>query len=101
MSHMTFRILRNDFLIFTRSYFMSFNLLTLHEQCSLLVYLKRDPCLPEELVDVLSKLVVSIAKLTNEVCVYILLLLSFLDFYQPADTLHNNPTPENELLIVG
>lgn len=53
---------------------MSFNVLNLHEQRSLLDYLKRDPCLPEELVDVPSKLEVSITKLTDTVYVYLLLL---------------------------
>ena len=48
---------------------MSFNLLNLREQHSLLDYLKRDPCLPEEWVNVLSKLEKSIAKLTDTVCV--------------------------------
>jgi hypothetical protein len=54
---------------------MSF-FLNLRERHSLLDYLKRDSCLPEELVDVLSKLEESIAKLTDTVCV--LLSLSFL-----------------------
>lgn len=54
---------------------MSFNLC---EQRSLLDYLKRDPSLPEELVDLLSKLEMSIAKLTNTVCVYDFNYLYFL-----------------------
>jgi hypothetical protein len=49
---------------------MSFNVLNLHEQRSLLDYLKRDPCLPEELVDVPSKLEVSITKLTDTVYIF-------------------------------
>lgn len=60
-----------DFLVprFHTLTYMSFNLLNLREQHSLLDYLKRDPCLPEELVNVLSKLEKSIAKLTDTVCV--------------------------------
>lgn len=41
--------------------------LNLREQRSLLDYLESDPCLPEELVDVLSKLEASIAKLNDTV----------------------------------
>jgi hypothetical protein len=66
-------VFTHSYLSFVNSY-MSF--LNLQEQHSLLDYLKCDPCLPEELVDILSKLEESIAKLTDTVCV--LLFLSFL-----------------------
>ena len=75
------RMSSNDFLIFIHLLFYIFSsiisfLLNQREQHSLLDYLKRDPSLPEVLVHVLSKLEESIAKLTDTVCV--LLLLPFL-----------------------